>query len=185
LNDSVTAAEVLRSHYASNGLPADGGLSATRWTFLKLGPVAIHLGNLQWRRRALQCHDLHHLLTGYPCDRAGELQIATWEFAAGRFPNTLSTLFCLPLVGIGAVGLPNRTFAAYVRGRRSKTLYALPLTPDLLASSVQELRRRLLPRVQPTATLGDFLGFLGLAGLSLALTATPILLFLILFLNLG
>lgn len=171
----------MRLHYAKGDFPIDGGCAAERWTLFKLGSLAFRLGNFQWRKRALPFHDLHHVLTNYPCTVTGEFQMAAWEFAAGRFPSTLSTLFCLPLIGAGAVATPTRSFAAFVRGRRSSTLYATPLTPDLLGSSVEELRRRLLPHKQPTATIGDLVGYFGLASLSLAFVAAPLLMLWILF----
>jgi hypothetical protein len=177
--------EAIRLHYHGSGLPSDGGRSAGDWALMNLGPVRIRFSNFAWRQRALACHDLHHLLTGYPCTVAGELQIAAWEFAAGRFPNVFSTLFCLPLVGIGALAMPTRSFAAFVRGRRSLTLYAMPWTAELLCLSVQELRCRVLPRIQPTPTIGDLVRYLALAGSSFALMSIPLLVLSVLFLNRG
>jgi len=54
--------------------------------------------NFSWRRAAIQRHDLHHMLTGYPFTMRGEFQVATWEFAAGRYPHWGATLLLLPLV---------------------------------------------------------------------------------------
>ena len=142
--------EELRLHYAASRLPADGGRSAERWE-LELGPLTFRLRNFAWRQRALRRHDVHHLVTGYACTPTGEMEMATWEFAAGGFPNLLSTLFCLPLVFIGAVAIPRRTFAAFVRGRRSKTLYADSQTDDeLLALPLRTLKARLLADDRPT-----------------------------------
>jgi hypothetical protein len=160
-------------HYSSNGLPFDGGRSAEEWT-LTIGPVILRLGNFRWRRRALPCHDVHHVLTGYECTPTGEMEIAAWEFAAGPFPNLLATLFCLPLVGIGALAIPRRSFAAFVRGRRSQTLYALPLSSDLAGLQLGTLRSRLLPPSQPLATLPDVGRYLLLVTSSLVLLTAPV-----------
>jgi ubiquinone biosynthesis protein Coq4 len=59
------------------------------------------LPNFKWRRRALPIHDLHHVIAGYEFSSYGEFEMSAWEFAAG--PHVLSTLFCLPLVSMGAV----------------------------------------------------------------------------------
>ena len=163
----MTVGEALRAHYAAAGLPPDGGRSASAWA-VKLGPVAFPFRNWEWRRRALRHHDVHHLLTGYPCTPAGEFEMAAWEFAAGRFPSAWSTLFCLPLVGLGALITPRRSFAAFVRGRRSRTLYAAPLTRELLETRLCDLRARTLPHDVPAATIGDLARYLALAAVSLA-----------------
>ena len=184
MSDAATVAEALQSHYAASGLPRDGGRSAEQWT-LELGPLRVRLNNFAWRRRALQDHDVHHLLTGYARTPAGELEIAAWEFAAGRFPNLFSTLFCLPLVSIGALVIPRRSFAAFARGRRSRTLYGTPMSAELLALPLREVRRRLVADTQQPITLRDLIDYLGLASLSLALLAAPISALAILFLTRG
>lgn len=182
MSETTTVAQALRVHYAANGLPPDGGRSASHWT-LKLGLLRVRLNNFEWRRRALNHHDVHHVLTGYACTPAGEFEMAAWEFAAGRFPNLFSTMFCLPLVGFGALTIPCRSFAAFVRGRRSRTLYATPLTPDLLSLSVAELRDRLLPTAAASAGLGDLVGYLALTAGSWTAVAVPLLLLWFLFVN--
>jgi hypothetical protein len=163
----MTVGEALQAHYAAAGLPPDGGCSARAWA-IRLGPVSFPLRNFAWRRRALRHHDIHHLLTGYACTPAGEFEMAAWEFAAGRYPSAWSTLFCLPLVGLGALATPRRSFAAFVRGRHSRTLYSAPLTSEMLALPIEVLRQRVLPRVVPAATIGDLARYLALAALSLA-----------------
>lgn len=182
MNETATVGHALRLHYAASGLSTDGGRSAEQWT-LKLGPMALRLDNFEWRQRALAHHDVHHLLTGYACTPAGELEMAAWEFAAGRFPNPFSTLFCLPLVGFGAIAIPRRSFAAFVRGRRSRTLYAMPLTQEVLCLSVHELRQRLLPRAAPAATPGDLVRYFTLSVASWILVAAPLAGLWLLFLN--
>jgi len=187
LTDSayLSITEALRRHYVSNNLSTDGDCENKRWALLSLGRVEVRVKNFDWRRRALMRHDLHHLITGYRCTAAGEFQIATWEFAAGRFPNVLSTLFCLPLVGVGAVAIPRRSFRSYVLGRRSRTLYAIYSDDELLASNVTELRLRCLPSIPPSATVVDIITYIALVALSMSLIALPILPLLFLYLQHG
>jgi hypothetical protein len=174
MNDSTTVGEALRLHYAASGLPDDGGRSAERWV-LKLGPLTLTLRNFAWRRRALRHHDVHHLVTGYPCTPAGEMEMAAWEFAAGRFPNLLSTLFCLPLVGIGACVIPRRAFAAFTRGRRSKTLYASSSAHDeLMALPLRTVQSRLLSGDRHSLPLRDRFAYACLVAVSLCLIVAPL-----------
>lgn len=164
--------DALASFHASEKLPHNGGKDAEQWT-IDLGPVSITLPNFGWRARALPIHDLHHLLTGYPCSPSGEFEMAAWEFAAGRYPHALATAFCLPLVGMGAVLRPRRTFSAFVRGRASKTLYAQGLTECVLGTDLVQLRKRLLPTVLPAPRLADALAYLALVLTSTAWMVSP------------
>jgi hypothetical protein len=176
--EPVTVENALRQHYAESGLPADGGRFALVWT-LKLGPVSLRLRNFKWRQRALPRHDIHHLLTGYECTRTGEMEMAAWEAAAGGFPSVLSTAFCLPLVAIGALIAPRRGFAAFVRGRRSQTLYALPSTLDLASLALSTLRGAFLPTRPYSITFADLALYCLLAASSAALLVAPFALFLV------
>lgn len=144
--------------------------------YLGDGLLHIRIPNFGWRQAALAQHDLHHLLTGFPLTPAGEMQMAAWEFAAGRFPHAGATAFCLPLVGMGAVLLPGRTFAAFLRGRRGKSLYGIRLSDDLLALPLDELRNRFAPAAPANPTVRHVLAYLRLVGLSFALMLAPLLL---------
>lgn len=171
--DPETLGDALARFPASNDVPADSGASA-RWWYPGRGPMRIRLPNFEWRKRAIARHDAHHLLTGYPCTPAGEMQMAAWEFAAGRFPHAGATAFCLPLVGLGAMLLPRRTFLAFLRGRCSSTLYATALTEELLASRVTDLRERFAPVALKPMSLRDGLAYSRLVGLSFALMFIPV-----------
>lgn len=95
---------------------------AARWSF-RLGPLLVGLPNFAWRKAAIDAHDRHHLITGYPLTMAGEIQLAAWEWGAGRYPDWRATLFCSPLILAGMLALPRRTWRAYAAGRRSESLY--------------------------------------------------------------
>jgi hypothetical protein len=145
--------------------------------------LVLRFPNFRWRRAAIQHHHLHHVLTGYACNVTGELEMAAWEFAAGRFPHWGATLFCLPLVAAGAVLAPRRSFAAFVRGRRSCSLYGRALNETLLRTPLEELRRRNLPTERSRDTARDRLSWLGLVAQSLALCLAPALLLVLLLLG--
>ena len=122
----------------ANRLPADE-TAITSWT-RRLGPVTLRLPNFAWRREAILAHDLHHVLTGYPCTLSGECQMAAWEFGAGRMPHWAATWFCLPLVPLGLVWAPRRTLAAFLDGRRSRSLHESRAIDRLLAVPLQAAR---------------------------------------------
>jgi hypothetical protein len=88
-----------------------------------IGPLILRFPNFRWRRRAIEAHDLHHLMTGYPMTVRGEFQMAAWEFGAGRYPHWGATLFCGPLILLGLLWSPPAMWRAWRAGRRSQSLY--------------------------------------------------------------
>jgi len=175
INDAnVTLRDVMPKVLAINDIAADDDRGKAYW-YLGRGLLHIRVPNFGWRKRAIVRHDLHHLLTGYPCTPTGEMEMAAWEFAAGRFPHPGATAFCVPLVGMGAVLSPRRTFAAFVRGRRGTSLYATPLSDEVLASRIVDLRQRFAPTLPTQATTRDWLTYLALLGLSFSLILAPLL----------
>lgn len=98
---------------------------ASHWRF-RVGGLQVRLPNFAWRKAAIDAHDRHHLITGYPLTLAGEIQLAAWEWGAGRYPDWRATLFCSPLVLAGIVALPRRTWRAFAAGRQSESLYPKP-----------------------------------------------------------
>ncbi|MFO0560529.1 MAG: hypothetical protein U0269_21115 [Polyangiales bacterium] len=161
-------------YFAVNNFGADGGYN-DKWTNFELGSMPFPFPNTAARVRALQYHDMHHILTDYNTDFVGELEISAWEVGAGC--KDFAAAWILNLAGIGAwIVAPRRVFAAWVRGRRSESLYGLPLDP-LLESTVAQARERMrVPVEAPAPTLGDRLTFVAAAAtgtvLGLALFAT-------------
>ena len=137
----------------------------TWWHFEVFG-FKIYCYNFKWRQQALACHDLHHVVTGYPCTMRGEMQVATWEFAAGRFPNLFSNLFCLPLVALGVVVIPRKTFEAFERGKKSRSLFGRNIPIDV-RSWPRPALVALTTKVQTPPSRGkNLIGFTMLSGLS-------------------
>jgi hypothetical protein len=118
---SERVAEALHAFRAENGL-CQNEREARLW-MIRADLIVFPLPNFAWRRRAIDAHDVHHLLTGYPCTCQGEVLIAAWEWGAGRYPHWGATLFCLPIVVAGLLFMPGPTLAAWRRGRRSRSLY--------------------------------------------------------------
>jgi ubiquinone biosynthesis protein Coq4 len=141
----TTAAEALAAYYAANGIEADPARAAT-W-ICKVGLASVEFQNWKWRRDAITRHDLHHILTGYPCTMTGEMQMAAWEFAAGRYRHWAATLFCLPLALMGVIFAPRKTALAFRAGLISTSLYGSELD---LNKPLTELRAEIAAR-RPTS----------------------------------
>ncbi|HEY6814333.1 MAG TPA: hypothetical protein VI168_02220 [Croceibacterium sp.] len=111
--------EGLERYREEHGLePGD----ASHW-LCRIGPLHVRLPNFEWRRRAVDAHDRHHMITGYPLTIAGEIQVAAWEWGAGRYPDWRATLMCGSLVLLGAAAMPRRTLRAYLYGRQCESFH--------------------------------------------------------------
>jgi hypothetical protein len=119
----MTVGEALERHYSLHGLPADGGAHAT-WFRVRLGPVSIPLPNPPARRRAVFLHDVNHLLTGYDTVFSdGELSIAAFEVGTGCGRVWVAWFINLFLMAIGTLLRPRAVVRAFIRGRRSDSIY--------------------------------------------------------------
>ena len=136
-----TLGEALAQYRREHGLPADEAARAS-WT-CRVGPVVLCLPNFDWRRKAIEAHDLHHVLTGYSCTMAGECRMAAWEFGAGRMPHWAASGFCLPLVLAGVLREPRTIFFAFAAGRRSYTLHGAAVSDVLLTAPLPQARAAL------------------------------------------
>jgi hypothetical protein len=134
--DAITVEQALNAFRNANNLAANDRARAF-WT-CRLGPVTVPLPNFAWRREALLAHDLHHVLTGYPCSLSGECQLAAWEFGSGPMPHWGATLFCLPLVVVGFLRSPGRILRAFLSGRASRSLHRTEAA-HLLARPLHEI----------------------------------------------
>lgn len=143
---------------------------ARKWNFRFFG-LNISMPNFSWRKKAIDRHDLHHLLIDQPFTMAGECQVATWEFAAGAFPDKRAQFFCLPLVALGTVTAPKRTWMTYKYGARCQSLYS---EGGDKVSTLEDARNFI--HIQPTLRKRVYPGFLRLVTASSALYLIPIIL---------
>jgi len=136
--------EALAAYLAENGFSADEydkpKVDVTFWW------VTFPFPNPPSRQRAIRLHDLHHVVTGYGTDPAGEAEISAWELRRGV--GIFST-FVKGIVVSGALfGLvhsPLRTVAAWKAGWSAEGVGLQPATmeryAELMQMKVGELRR--------------------------------------------
>lgn len=145
--ETMTMREARKLYFEANGFGETGGYDDA-WVDFKLGPIPMPFPNTKGRVEAVRYHDLHHLLTGYDTNFLGELEISAWELAAGC--KGYGAAWALNLGGIagGVLRAPRRVFAAFVRGRRDRTIYGEDLE-RVLDLTVGEARKRFLGSVAP------------------------------------
>lgn len=112
--------------------------------------VTFKVPNTKAHRSALIWHDLHHALTGYGTDPAGEGEISAWEARRGLRPIGVYTgLIVLAGVAMGGLVAPRRTWRAYAAsGKSNTTLFHEKRTYEaVLDMNLGDLREELgLPR---------------------------------------
>jgi len=136
---SSTVFEARRAYFESNSFGPNGGYDEA-WVDFKIGPIPLPFPNTAARIAAVKVHDLHHIATGYATDLAGEMEIAAWEIGAGCGRFVAAWVLNLSGLAFGTLVWPRRVFKAFVRGRRSTSLYGRSLD-ELLQGTVGDIRR--------------------------------------------
>lgn len=163
-----------RAHlYDRNGFGVDGGVSLW-WTPIKLRWITIYIPTRG--ERAMQIHDLHHVVTGYPTDFRGEGEVAAWELASGCRQWPAAFMLNLVSMVVGAALAPHRIVRAWARGRHASNLYGeRDGIEHLLPRTVGELRAALgLDRPPPPVRIRDVLEVAGVIGAAVSLVAVPV-----------
>jgi len=176
--DDMTMREARDRYFDVNGFGRDGGYDDA-WVDFELGPLPLPFPNTPGRIKAVKFHDLHHVLTGYATNALGEFEISAWEIGAGC--TSIAAAWVINMTGLatGVLVEPRRIFAAFMRGRRSRTLYGEAFEP-LLDRTVGELRERFVDDSECTATTADVVRFIGTAllgsivGLGFAAAVLPL-----------
>jgi len=138
--------ETLRSararYFNVNQFGPNGGYDEA-WVKVKVGRLTLSIPNTKGRVRAVRFHDLHHILTEYDTDLRGEAEIAAWEIASGCADHYAAWVLNLGAMSFGAILIPQRTWRAFLRGRKTKNLYRENFDETLLEHTVAEIRARL------------------------------------------
>jgi hypothetical protein len=182
-SNAQTLFDARKQYFDENHFGDDGGYSK-KWVKLMIGPLPMAIPNTSGRVDAVRFHDLHHVLTGYNTDFAGEFEISAWELASGCADKYAAWVLNLGGMLAGAVIWPRRTWRAWVRGRRSRNLYRVPFEDALLRRTVGDARHQLgLDLATTPAHFADALSYLAFLLLGLLavvplylLMAVPVLL---------
>lgn len=172
--DHLSMSDARRRYFADNGFD---GTYGERWVTLKAGPIRLVFPNAAGRVRAVQRHDLHHIVTGYQTTWTGEAEIGAWEIASGCGRFAWAWLLNLQAFAIGIVLAPRAVWRAFVRGRHTRNLYRDDAEPcaAILDRAVGEMRQ-ILGLDQPAARPrgADVVAFAGWVAASALLALAPL-----------
>lgn len=175
--DEMTMRAARDRYFDANGFGSDGGYDDA-WVDFELGPLPLPFPNTPGRIAAVKFHDLHHVLTGYQTNATGEFEISAWEIGAGCTSMPAAWVINMSGLATGVIAAPRRIFAAFVRGRRSRSLYGEAFDP-LLERTVGDLRARFIAASDGVASTGDVARFVvtallaGVVGLAFAAVMLP------------
>ena len=95
----TVAREAIQAFYRQENLPAHGNVNV--WVdWVTAFGIKFPFPNILGRNKVLPYHDLHHIVTGYRTDEAGEFEVGAWCLATGKNPSSpISTMSQLPSWG--------------------------------------------------------------------------------------
>ncbi|HLM74811.1 MAG TPA: hypothetical protein VK459_19015 [Polyangiaceae bacterium] len=137
----MTVREARDRYLAKNGFTVEGYRAPT-FQIDVLG-ITWTLPNPEARRQVVPLHDIHHVVTGYGTDLAGEAEQSAWELRGG-IHSWFLWLFKLSAIFLGLFLAPRRVVRALRRARGQRTLYLDPPPYEvILEMRVGELRAKL------------------------------------------
>jgi hypothetical protein len=144
ITDGRTPAELLHQFYIDNRLGDDGGMSSSSVKIELSKNFSFYFPNFDARKKAVEKHDIHHLVTGYSTSPIGESEISAWEIGSGWkgywfafFIDTSGFMLGLPLNFV-------KVLRAFSRGRRTKNLYSDEIsTRKAMDMKIGDLKNRL------------------------------------------
>jgi len=148
--------QLIPEFHQQYNLGENGGINENKVKIEFAKYVYFFFPNWDERRRAVEKHDIHHIVTGYPSTVKGEAEISIWEVSSGC--NNYWAAWFLDMQGmmLGLLYL-GAIFRAFVRGKRSGNLYhdTLPVG-EAMGMTPEQIRQRLqIPHIdeklKPTA----------------------------------
>ncbi len=173
MSPAITLREARAAYFAASGF--DESTYTDPWVDVRVGGVTLRFPNTASRKAIVPLHDLHHALTGYRANLAGEGEIAAFELGTGVGPHPVGWYLNLLTVGWAAWTGPRRVWRSFVRGRRAHGLYPHRLDLAELDRDVAAVRaaRGIEDAPQVRASDGPLFASAVLAGVTVLLLSVP------------
>ena len=124
-NDMQTPRDLLPAFYRKYQLGDDGGQSRAYVKVELTKKISLYFPNFDARRKAIFKHDVHHMVTGYTSTFKGETEIGAWEIGSGCRQYWAAFILDIAAITPGMLINAAGIYKAFVRGRRTKNLYAV------------------------------------------------------------
>lgn len=161
-DSSKTLGKLLPEFHKQYNLGLDGGINESKVKIEFSKYIYFFFPNWDDRRRAVEKHDIHHIVTGYPSTVKGEAEISIWEVSSGCRKYWAAWFLDMQGMMLGLV-YPRAIFRAFVRGQRSGNLYHETLSnADAMNLTPAKIRERLgIPDINAklNATIKEWLLF--------------------------
>ena len=139
---NATMLEARSEYFEQNEFGPNGGYDEPTVEIEVFG-TRLRFPNTEARKRAVRYHDLHHVVTQYATDMAGESEIAAWELASNCRGHVAAWVLNFGAFTYGLITCPRRVRAAFVRGRHTRNLYDRRFDDALLGMPVGQLQAEL------------------------------------------
>ena len=160
-NDMQTPRDLLPAFYRQYQLGDDGGQSSSHVRIELTKKISLYFPNFEARRKAIFKHDVHHMVTGYTSTFKGETEIGAWEIGSGCRHYWAAFVLDIAAITPGTVINPGGVYKAFVRGRRTKNLYADSFTDEqVMDMPLAEIKKELLLTDYTGKTKGNLLDLL-------------------------
>jgi len=155
-NDMQTPRDLLPAFYRKYQLGDDGGQSRAYVKVELTKKISLYFPNFDARRKAIFKHDVHHMVTGYTSTFKGETEIGAWEIGSGCRQYWAAFILDIAAITPGMLINAAGVYKAFVRGRRTKNLYADLFTDEqVMDMPITQIKKNLLLDDDSSKTNGN------------------------------
>lgn len=175
--------QLLPEFHKQYSLGENGGIDENKVKIEFSKYIYFFFPNWDDRRRAVEKHDIHHIVTGYPSTVKGEAEISIWEVSSGCTNYWAAWFLDMQGMMLGLL-FPRAIFRAFVRGQRSDNLYhktlsnaeAMALTPAQVREklAIPHINEKLKPTIAEYFLFAWYMAWAGLVSL-LSIVALPVI----------
>ena len=160
-SEQPTPRQLLPGFYKKYNLEADGGQNSAYVRVELTKNIILYFPNFDARRKAVFKHDVHHIVTGFTSTYKGETVIGAWEIASGCRHYWVAFVLDMSAVMTGLLFNPLGVYKAFVKGRRTRNLYADHWTDEqIIDMPVASIKKNLLLDKYPENNLGNLIDLL-------------------------
>ena len=130
--------QALNQFYEQSGFEVETG-KRPAFVDVFVGCLLIPLPNIETRRKYINYHDLHHVITGFNASQVGEGEVSAWELGTGSLLHPVLMFMNLIAISTALAVSPVRVFKAYLLGCKSRNLYCPKVRQQIESGAFQNI----------------------------------------------